>query len=146
MGRFVTNITIKGEKGERALAEILVDTGATYTVLSPQVMKKVGATKASFTMDVEIGDGHKVKAAVYYALTSIGDREGPAIILAFEGAKEVVGVQTLESLGLKLDPLTGKLEPTRPKGVAYFYNMSRSPASCHCEERSDEAISISKRF
>ena len=121
MGHITANIKIKGEKGEQALSEVLVDTGATYTVLSPEVMTEIGAVKASYTVDVELGDGRKVKAEVYYALASIDGREGPAIILVFEGAKEVVGVQTLESLGLKLDPTTGKLEATRPKGVAYFY-------------------------
>jgi len=124
MGHVLSNITIRGEKGERALTDILVDTGATYTVLSPQVVEQVGAVKASFTTDVELGDGRKVKAAIYYASASIDGREGPAIILSFEGAREVIGGQTLEALGLKLDPATGKLEATRPKGVAYFYSMS----------------------
>ena len=126
MGHIMSNIAIKGEKGEQTLTEILVDTGATYTVLSPEVVKEVGAMKASFTTDVELGDGRKVKAAVYLASASIDGREGPVIILSFEGAKEVIGVQTLECLGLKLDPTTGKLKATRPKGVAYFYNMSCS--------------------
>ena len=126
MGHVIANITIRGEKGERTLTEVLVDTGATYTMLSPKVFAEVGAVKASYTVDVELGDGRKVKAEVYYALASIDGREGPAIILSFAGAKEVVGVQTLESLGLKLDPTTGKLEATRPKGVAYFYSMSGS--------------------
>ena len=121
MGYVLSNMTIKGEKGERALTDILVDSGATYTVLPPQVMEQVGAVKSSLTTDVELGDGRKVKAAIYYASASIDGREGPAIILSFEGAKQVIGVQTLEALGLKLDPTTGKLEATRPKGVAYFY-------------------------
>jgi predicted aspartyl protease len=56
-------------------------------------------------------------------LIRIEDREGPAIIATFEGVKHVLGVQTLEALGLKVDPLTGKLQPTRPKGIAYFYKM-----------------------
>jgi len=127
MGHVISNIAIKGESGEQTLTEILVDTGATYSVLPPEVVEEVGAMKASFTTDVELGDGRRVKAAVYLASASIDGREGPVIILSFEGAKEVIGVQTLESLGLKLDPTTGKLEVTRPKGVAYFYNMSCSP-------------------
>jgi len=126
MGHIISNITIKGKKGEQALTGILVDIGATYSVLSPEVVKEVGAMKASFTTDVELGDGRKVKAAVYLASVSIDGREGPAIILSFEGAREVIGVQTLESLGLKLDPATGKLEATRPGKLAYFYSMSCS--------------------
>jgi len=121
MGHVNVNITLRGEMGTRALAGILIDTGATYTTLSPALLEQVGAFKASFTMDVELADGRKVPASVYYAAIAIDGRDGPAIVLAFEGAKEVIGVQTLESLGLKPNPDTGNLEPTRPKGVAYFY-------------------------
>jgi len=56
MGYVLSNMTIKGETGERALTDILVDRGATYSVLSPEMVKQVGATKASFTTDVELGD------------------------------------------------------------------------------------------
>jgi len=143
MGHVVVNISVKGERGEQALTEVLVDTGATYTVLSPEVVKQVGAWKiAPYTLEVGLGDGRKVTAFVYAASIAIDGREGPAIILAFEGAKEVVGVQALESLGLKVDPATGKLEATRPEGLAYFYTFlsSRAAPLCHCEERSDEAI------
>ena len=115
------NITLRGETGTRTLSGILIDTGATYTALPPALLEQVGAFKASFTMDVELADGRKVPASIYYAAIAVDGREAPAIVLAFEGAKEVIGVQTLEALGLKPNPDTGKLEPTRPKGVAYFY-------------------------
>ena len=121
MGHVNVNITLRGEKGTKALKDILVDTGATYTTLSPAVLEQVGAFKSSYTLEVELADGRKVPASVYYAAVAVDGREGPAIILAFPGAKEVIGVQTLESLGLKPNPDTGRLEPTRPKGVAYFY-------------------------
>ncbi len=45
----------------------------------------------------------------------------PCIAITFDGAQTVIGVETLESIGLKLDPTSGKLEFTRPKGLAYFY-------------------------
>jgi len=54
MGHVLSNMTIKGEKGERALTDILVDSGARYAVLSPRVMEQVGAVKASLTTDVEL--------------------------------------------------------------------------------------------
>ena len=121
MGHVIVDITLRGETGKQALREILVDTGATYTALPPALLEQVGAFKASFTMEVELADGRKVPASVYYVAIAVDGREAPAVVLAFEGAKEVIGVQTLESLGLKPNPDTGKLEPTRPKGVAYFY-------------------------
>ena len=38
------------------------------------------------------------------------------------GAKSVVGVRTLEDLdlGLKVNPVSGRFEESRPKNVAYF--------------------------
>jgi predicted aspartyl protease len=121
LGHVNVDIVLRGETGTRALSGILVDTGATYTALPPTLLEQVGAYKASSTMDVELADGRRVPASVYYVAIAVDGREAPAIVVAFEGAKEVVGVQTLESLGLKPNPDTGKLEPTRPKGVAYFY-------------------------
>jgi predicted aspartyl protease len=52
---------------------------------------------------------------------TIEEVEAPSISITFDGAQTVIGVETLESIGLKLDPTTGKLEFTRPKGMAYFY-------------------------
>lgn len=122
MGHVHVNAYIRNKKAEIELKEILVDTGATYTVLSSERIEEVGAVKVPpYEMDVELGDGRTVRASIYAASIKIEDREGPAIILAFEGAKEVIGVQTLESLGLKVDTSTNRLEPTRPSGIAYFY-------------------------
>lgn len=57
---------------------------------------------------------------MYVASMEIMDREGPVLIASFENAKPVIGIQALESLGLKVDPVTSKLETTRPKGLAYY--------------------------
>jgi len=56
--------------------------------------------------------------------------------VTFEGAKPVIGVFSLGSLGLKANPVTEKLEETRPKGIAYFYTSLSLRAE-------GEAISIS---
>ena len=83
MGHLHTDMTVRGSKSAVELKNVLIDTGATYTVLPEKVLEGVGAWG--------------------------------------EGAQTVIGVETLESIGLKLDPTTGKLEFTRPKGMAYFY-------------------------
>lgn len=122
MGHIHVDARVKGEKGERDLKEILIDTGATYTILPLELVEEAGAARIPpYTTDVELGDGRTVKASVHAASIAINGREGPAIILAFENAKPALGAQTLESLGLKLAPSTGELKPTRPKGIAYFY-------------------------
>ena len=47
--------------------------------------------------------------------------EASSISITFEAAQTAIGVETLESIGLKLDPVTGQVESRRPRRVAYFY-------------------------
>ena len=79
-----------------------------------------------YTAMLELGDGRKVEAEVYAAAIKVGDREGPGLILTFEGAKTVLGVQALEALGLRVNPATEELEATRPKNTAYLYTAQNS--------------------
>jgi predicted aspartyl protease len=103
------------------LKNVLVDTGAIYTALPERTLVEIGAWGPLPETEAALGDGKKVKAKVYGVAITIEDVEAPAIAITFEGAQTVIGVETLESIGLKLDPTTGKLEFTRPKGVAYFF-------------------------
>lgn len=121
MGHVGANVFIKGVKGEIRLEKVVVDTGATYTVLPTELVGKIGAIKTPYTVYVELGDGRKIETSIYVASIRIREREAPSMIAAFKEAKAVIGVQTLEALGLKVDPTKGKLEATRPKGLAYFY-------------------------
>jgi len=125
LGHVRVDVCVRGGKGELRLEKVLVDTGATYTVMPLEVLEEVGAVKSPHPIVLELGDGRKVKADVYVATVEIDGREGPGLILTFKGAKTVLGVQALEALGLRVDPTTSKLEATRPKGIAYFYRKER---------------------
>lgn len=57
---------------------------------------------------------------MYAVVMMIKDREGATLAATVEGAKSVLGVRSLEDLGLKVDPVKGSLEATRPLGVAYY--------------------------
>jgi len=121
MGHIFADMEIEGVKEKERLEKILVDTGATYSFLPKETLEKIGAFKHPKTKEIELGNGERMEAEVYTLDVTIEERSGPAAALTFEGAKSVVGVETLESLGLKVDPSTEKLESTRPKGLAYFY-------------------------
>jgi len=121
MGHIYTDIVIKGARGTKELKEVLIDTGATCTVLPKRDLNEVGASLLPTEVKVELGNGQEISAEAYGIVIIIANAEAPAIGITFEGAQTVVGVETLESLGLKLDPTTGKMEFTRPKGTAYFY-------------------------
>jgi len=121
LGHVHADVRIMGEKGEAAMKNVIIDTGASYTALPEDVIEKVHAWALPRTVDLELGDGRIVKANTYAVIIGVGDREAATIAVGFKGAKPAVGVRTLEDLGLKVDPTSGKLEPTRPKGLAYFY-------------------------
>ncbi|MGC8974157.1 MAG: aspartyl protease family protein [Thermoproteus sp.] len=109
MGHVFTRARFRG-RGEVEYDEILVDTGATFTVLPIDAAEKLIETP--FTVELRLGDGRKVTAKVYVAEAEIEGRRGPVRVVAFEGAIPVIGVDTLETLGLRVDPITGKLEKT----------------------------------
>ena len=90
---------------------MLVDTGASFTVMPLELAEKY-LIETPFEVDLKLGDGRVVKARVFVAEAEIENRRGPLRIMAFEGATPVIGVDTLETLGLKVDPLTGKVEKT----------------------------------
>ncbi len=115
---------VRGARGEAVLSHILVDTGASYTVLPEDVVERVGAWLLPHRVALELGDGRVVEANVYAVIVGIEDRIAATIAVSFKGARVVVGVRTLEDLGLKVDPIIGRLEPTRPRNTAYFYATS----------------------
>ncbi len=121
MGHLRTDMTVRGSKAAVELKNVLIDTGATYTVLPEELLEEIGAWGPMPEVEVELGNGEKVKAKAYGVAIKIEGVEAPSISITFEGAQTVIGVETLESIGLRLDPTTGRLEFTRPEGVAYFY-------------------------
>jgi hypothetical protein len=62
-----------------------------------------------------------MEAQIALALIQIAEREAPVKIAIDDGAMKVIGVETLEALGLKVNPITGKLEP--PESLVLFSVM-----------------------
>lgn len=116
-----TKVKVTGTKAHDEIEKLLVDADATLTVLPPEVLEKIGASKVPTKTKLELGDGRSVDAEVYAVVMTIEDRQGATLAVTFKGTKSVLGVRSLEDLGLKVDPVHGLLEPTRPPGVAYYY-------------------------
>jgi predicted aspartyl protease len=121
-GHLHADMTVKGSKAAVKLKNVLIDTGATYTILPEEILEEVGAWGPMPRVEVTLGNSRKVKAKAYGVAIKIKGVEAPAISLTFKDAQTVIGVETLESLGMKLDPARGKLEFTRPRGRAYFFS------------------------
>jgi predicted aspartyl protease len=117
MGHVYAKALFRGNKGVHEEQSMLIDTGATYTFLPLSVVKKIGAVRTPWKVKIRLGDGSAMEGEVALALIELEGRESPVKIVIADGAMEVIGVETLEALGLKVNPITGKLEPTREPGA-----------------------------
>ncbi len=117
MGHVYARALFKGNKGVYERESMLVDTGATYTFLPLSVVEKIGAIRTPWKVKVTLGNGRTMDAEIALTLIEAEGRESPVKVAIADGAIEVIGVETLEALGLKVNPVSGKLEPTREPGA-----------------------------
>ena len=91
--------------------QFLVDSGAAYSVVPATVLKRLGIkprTKREFIL----ADGSKVERKMGHALFRLNGNEGASPVIF--GEKEdstLLGVVSLEALGMILDPLKRELRP-----------------------------------
>ena len=104
---------VKGPRGKRAGVKFLIDSGVTYTLLPKAVWKAIGLEpkrKMSFTL----ADGSTIERQVSEAYLKLpqGEAHTP-VILGEESDQALLGVVTLEILGLVLNPFDRTLQPMR---------------------------------
>ena len=105
--------------GEFRKVMMLVDTGAFFTALPREMADELGVKPMARTR-VLMADGRTVEVDVSLAYVKILDREGVFQVVILDVPEPLLGVSTLEGLGLKVDPATGKLERSRGYGLALF--------------------------
>jgi predicted aspartyl protease len=110
MGHIFVGARFRG-KDVLEVDRILVDTGASFTVMPLNLAEKY-FIETPFEVELRLGDGRIVKAKMFVAEVEIEGRKGPLRIMAFKDAMPVIGVDTLETLGLRVDPSTGRVEKT----------------------------------
>ncbi|MEM3546174.1 MAG: aspartyl protease family protein [Candidatus Bathyarchaeia archaeon] len=97
--------------------DFLVDTGAYYTVLPPKLTESLAIRPVAKT-ELLTADKRRVEAYLSYAYIKIGERNGILPVAIMEAPEPMLGVTAMEGLGIKVDPTTGKIEYTRPYGLA----------------------------
>jgi clan AA aspartic protease len=103
---------VTGPAGQRTL-NFLVDSGATYSLLPYEVWTEIGLApkrSASFAL----GDGTRIERDISecHIAFSIGEGHSP-VILGEPGDSALLGVVTLENLGLVFNPFTRTLHPMK---------------------------------
>ena len=90
-------------------SKFLVDSGATFTVVPATTLKKLGIEPDRIE-EFELADGTTIKRPVGNALYEFeGIKAAAPILFGEKDDSLLLGVFTLEALGLTLDPLKRKL-------------------------------------
>ena len=97
--------------------DFLVDTGAFYTVIPPAIAEVLMIRPYAKT-SLTLADKWVVEANISLAYIRILDREGILPVAILESPEPLLGTTALEGLGLKVNPSTGKVEYSRPYGLA----------------------------
>ena len=92
--------------------DLLVDTGATFTVLPPELCERLGVA-AEFTRRLRTADGRVLERDQGLAYVKVdGYAATVPVIVGGNGVMPVLGVTSLEILGLAFDPVRRELVPS----------------------------------
>ena len=109
MGLTFVEATVSGTGKEQRQVKFLVDSGASYSLLPEDVWKNLNLKpkrKVTFTL----ADGVNIERYVSECLICLNGIEGHTpVILGEPNDEPLLGVVTLENLGLMLDPFKRQL-------------------------------------
>lgn len=115
MGMTKVKLVIKNpfNLSKKVEADFLVDSGAHYTVLPASIVKKL-SLKSSYVQEFSLADGKIIKRSIGGAVINYEGRELPVpVVLGEKDDDPLLGVTTLESFGLMLDPFKRKVYRSR---------------------------------
>jgi predicted aspartyl protease len=115
MGYVYCELTVKGKIKEKRI-KALVDTRATYLILNNDTVKELGLVDTGYKVTLTLADKRKVDANLYIAEVKAEGRRGPVMVASIDTPIPLLGIFALESLGLKPDPISGRLEVIGPEG------------------------------
>ena len=113
MGLTFVEGTVTGPTEKQATVEFLVDGGAKYTLLPERTWKKIELSPRR-RMTFTLADGTHVERDISECYIVLPQGEGHTpVILGEPGDEALLGVVTLEELGLVLNPFQRSLQPAR---------------------------------
>jgi clan AA aspartic protease len=107
---------VSGPAGKERV-RFLVDSGVAYTLLPLNVWRAIGLTPKR-TMEFVLADGTTIQRGVSECHIVLPQGEGHTpVILGEESDEALLGIVTLEILGLVFNPLNRTLQPLRMRLV-----------------------------
>lgn len=112
MGVFRVRLEVGNPAGGRFESiEALVDTGATYTLLPPDLLERLGI-RPEEEWPFVLADGRQTLYRIGWVQVRIDGRSQPTIaVFGDPGAEPLLGVFTLEGFRLAADPVNRRLVP-----------------------------------
>jgi clan AA aspartic protease len=120
------SVTATVSARRRATTRFLVDTGATHTIIPPSLARRVGAPTLPQRFEVSLADGTTRRLKACSVGVNVAGRTGPTIALLLPRSEPLLGVETLEALGLRVNPEKRRLEPSRAQ-TALLVGVRPSP-------------------
>ncbi len=110
---YVKTTLFDKEKKNLKEVELLVDTGSTYSWVKRGTLQQLSITPVK-PRNFQTIEGKIISREIGEAIMQY-DGESATTIVVFgeEGDKEVLGVVTMEELGLEVDPTTQKLKKSK---------------------------------
>ena len=103
----------RGPAGEEAEVNFLIDSGATYSLLPEPVWRAIGL-EPTREMTFTLADGTRVERQLSRCFLVLPQGEDyTPVILGEPGDEALLGVVTLEILGLVFNPFSRTLHPMR---------------------------------
>jgi predicted aspartyl protease len=93
-----------------AVHELLVDSGAVYSLLPVKDLKNLGV-KPVREEEFSLGNGQSIRKKVGNALFELHGKIGAAPVIFGDEGVYLLGVTALEAMGFMLDPLRRELKP-----------------------------------
>jgi len=115
VGHVHQRVKVSAEKA--VTVRMLVDTGATFSVIQEALARVVGVKRLRRSFAVTLAEGRRVRLDAGTAIFRIGGRVAPSTILVGDVAEPIIGAETLEALGLTVDAPKRRLAPSRDYAV-----------------------------
>jgi len=109
------DVEVSRDGGTALPVRLLVDSGALYSVLPDSVWRALGL-EATREMEFVLADGTTVVRKISHCMFAYAGIRAPSpVILGEPGDAALLGIVTLETLGLVLNPFDRTLHPIRAR-------------------------------
>lgn len=107
MGTFYTNCKVTNHvdrKKSTEISKLLVDTGAEFTWINSESLKKIGVAREKKDYTFVTATGQEITRTIGYAIIQVGNAVTiDEVVFGEPGDLELLGARSLEGLNLRVD-------------------------------------------